>query len=81
MTEQELKDQFAGQLRLHLWRQGWTAQDLIDHLHQSHGLTISRSTVWYWTHGRQIPRPIILQWIAECFGENLRDLFSPSESE
>lgn len=81
MTEQELKDQFAVQLRLHLWREGWTPQDLMDRLYSSHGLSVSRSTVWYWTNGRQIPRPIVIQWIAECFGESLRDFFPPPESK
>lgn len=69
MTEQELKDVFARSLQEHLEERHWTQQDLADRLYRTHGVSVNRNTISYWVNGKQMPRLIIIVWIAECFGE------------
>lgn len=70
MTEQELKARFAHTLQDHLDRQHWTQQDLADRLSRDYGLHVGRNTISYWVNGKQMPRLIVIVWIAECFGED-----------
>lgn len=77
MTEQELRNQFSAHLRQELDQRDWTSGDLIRRLYSHSGIAVSRSTLWNWTTGKQIPRPFLIQKIAECFGQNLSDFFEP----
>lgn len=79
MTEQELKQIFASRLREKMKEQHFNQQKLADLLFAFYGVSIQRSTISGWMNGRTMPRPILLEQVAECFGESIGEFLEPPD--
>ena len=82
---QDQREIFSKNLRDILHKKGWSQKTLADMIRYRYGITIDRSHVNHWYHGRSMPTAININYIAEVLEIDQRVLLgtepTPQEHE
>lgn len=70
MTKKDLEDIFSQNLRNELAHAQYTQEEFCKRMNSRYEPKIKRSSVSYWTNGKQIPRLEVVQNIGEFFGHD-----------
>lgn len=78
MTEKELKQIFAKNLRELMSENDMRQQDLIQALSRQYGIKVNQGTVSSWVTASKLPRPIVMERIGNLFGWDIAYMLSDS---
>lgn len=81
MSKKDLRDIFSRNLQTELRHRQYTQEEFCNRMNARYEPKIKRSSVSYWTTGKQIPRLEVVQNIADFFGKDVGYMLSDHSSQ